>query len=224
MSRYPVNARNRAKSTEWSRFPPQCAKFGSVGSPRAGRVFEWTITQPIVRDDPWHHIDLLCIRALTLARAFAVAACSEGPRARRSRSLIILTARAGPIGLYSRHRLILLASHRMALIRERKNSSQIALEIEIFSNFAWLIPTLVPKHNSRFWVFCCRTCWSWWSIKFMKHLVEIKILRLAQKQVQFWGRRLSSILGFRSPNFAQRKIDTLGFGRRNIGKWNFDHW
>ena len=47
----------------------------------AGRVFEWAITQPIVRDDPWHHVDKLCICALTLARAFAAAACRAGPRA-----------------------------------------------------------------------------------------------------------------------------------------------
>ena len=31
------------------------------------------ILQPIVRDDPWHHIDQLCIRALTSAREFAAA-------------------------------------------------------------------------------------------------------------------------------------------------------
>ena len=54
------------------------------------------------------------------------------------------------MGLSSRRQLVLLASHRMELTRERKNPSQIAREIEIFSNFAWLVPTLVPKHNSRF--------------------------------------------------------------------------
>ena len=46
------------------------------------------------------------------------------------------------MGLSSRRRLILLASYR----RERKNSSRlsrIAREIEIFSIFAWLFPTLV---------------------------------------------------------------------------------
>ena len=48
----------------------------------------------------------------------------------------------------------------------------------------------------------------------MKYLVERKsqfpcgilFLHLAQKQVQIWGRRISSIVGFRSPNFAQRNI------------------
>ena len=34
----------------------------------------------------------------------------------------------------------------------------------------------------------------------------ILFLHLAQKQVQIWGRRISSIVGFRSPNFAQRNI------------------
>ena len=148
MSRYRVNARNRAESTERSRFPPPCADFCWVGSPRAGRVFQWAITQPIVRDDPWHHIDLLCIRALTSARAFAAATCRAGPRARRHRSLNILTARE-PMGLSSRRRSILLASHRMALTEERKNPILIAREIEISSIFAWLVPTMVPKHNSR---------------------------------------------------------------------------
>ena len=57
------------------------------------------------------------------------------------------------MGLCSRRRLLLLASHRMAPIRERKNPSRIAREIEIFSIFAWLVPTLVPKHNARFRAF-----------------------------------------------------------------------
>ena len=42
-----------------------------------------------------------------------------------------------PMGLSTRRRLILLASHRMALTRERKNSSQIAREIEIFNFRFW---------------------------------------------------------------------------------------
>ena len=144
-----MNARNPAESTEPSRFPspPARVEFCSVGSTRAGLVFEWAITQPIVRDDPWHHIHPLCIRALTSARAFAAATWCARPRARRRRSLNILTARE-PMSLSSRRRLILLASHRMALTRERKNPSQIAREIEIFTIFAWLVPTLVPKHNS----------------------------------------------------------------------------
>ena len=162
MSRYLVNARNRAESTEQSRFPPARVGFCSVGSRRAGRVFEWAITQPFVRDDPWHHNNQLWIRALTSGRAFAAATCRARPRARRRRSLNILTARE-PIGLSSRRWLILLASHRMALTRERKNSSRIAREIEIFSIFAWLVPTLVPKHNSRLRAFRRTICWSWWS-------------------------------------------------------------
>ena len=55
-------------------------------------------------------------------RRIAAATRSAGPRARRRRSLNILTARK-PMCLSSRHWLILLASHRMALTRERKNSS-----------------------------------------------------------------------------------------------------
>ena len=76
-------------------------------------------------------------------------------------------------------------------------------------------------------------------ITLMKHLVERKskfpcamlFLFLAQKQVQIWGRCFSSIVGSRSPNFAQRwilvywnrKNRHFEFGRRNIWKWNFDH-
>ena len=180
MSCYLVNARNRAGSTESSRFPPPRVEFCSVGSSRACSIFERAITLPIVRDDPWHHIDQLCIRALTSARAFAAATCRAGPRARRRRSLNILTARE-PMGLSSRRRLILLASHRMALTRERKNSSRIAREIEIFSNFAWLVPTLVPKHNSRFWVFRRTICWSWWSINIYETFGRKKII------VSFWN-------------------------------------
>ena len=80
-----------------------------------------------------------------------------------SRSLNILTVRE-PTGLSSRHRLILLASHRMVLTGERKNSIWIAREIEIFSIFAGRVPTLVPQHNSRIRVFLSTICWSLWSI------------------------------------------------------------
>ena len=112
-----------------------CVEFCSVCSPRAGRVFERAITQPIVCNNPWHHIDQLRIRARISARAFTAAKCCARPRARRRRSLNILTARE-PMGLSSRRRLILLASHRMVLTRERKNPSQIDREIEFFSIFA----------------------------------------------------------------------------------------
>ena len=134
-----------------------------------------------------------CIRALTLARAFATATCRAGPRAGSSRSLNILTERK-PMGLSSCSRLILLASHRMALTRERKNSSQIAREIDIFSIFAWLVPTLVPMHNSSFEFSAAQSVDPDDRLTFMKHLVEIKsqfpcrilFLRLAQKQVWIW--------------------------------------
>ena len=174
MSRYLVKARNRAESTEQSRFPPPRVDFCSVGSPRACRVFEWAIAQPIVRDDPWHHIDQLCIRALTSARAFAAATCRARPRARRRRSLNILTARE-PMGPSSRRRLILLASHCMALARERKKPSRIAREIEIFSIFAGWVPTLVPKHNSRFRIFRHTLCWSLYSINIYETFGRNKI-------------------------------------------------
>ena len=65
MSRYLVNARNLAESTEKSRFSPPLVEVCLIGPPRASRVFEWAITQPIVRCNPWHHIDQLCIHALS---------------------------------------------------------------------------------------------------------------------------------------------------------------
>ena len=89
-------------------------------------------------------------------------------------SLNILTARE-PMGLSSRVWLFLLASHRMALTKERKNPNRIAREIEIFSIFAWLVPTLVPKHNSRFRVFRRTICWSWWSINIYETFGRNKI-------------------------------------------------
>ena len=66
-------------------------------------------------------------------------------------------------------------------------------------------------------------------LTFMKCLVERKsqfpcrflFLCLAQKQVQIWGRCFSSILGFRSPNFAQR--NTLVYWNRinqHFGLWD----
>ena len=50
------------------------------------------------------------------------------------------------MGLSSRSRLILLASHRMVLTRERKNSSRIAREIEIFSIFAFFSIARETQH------------------------------------------------------------------------------
>ena len=119
---------------------------------------------------------------------------------------------------------------------QRTQESELNRSInQLLLNFAWLDPTLGPKHNSRFRVFSSKICWSQWSVEFLKYLVERKsqypcgmlLLHLSQKQAKIWGRCFSSIVGFRSPNLAQsetEKIYTLGFGRRNIGKWNFDHW
>ena len=168
--RYLVNTRIWAESTELSRFPPPRVEFCS---PRASRIFERAITQLIMRDDPWHHINQLCIRALTSAHAFAAATCCARPRACRHRSLNILKA-CEPMGFSSRRLLLLLASYCMALTRERKNPSRIARQIEIFSTwiFASLVPTLVPKHNSRFLVFRSTICWSW-CMMIDKHLLYI---------------------------------------------------
>ena len=139
MSRYLVNARNRAESAERSRFLPLRVEFCS-------------------------DISTSCAYALSLGRARSPPPhAARDPRAGRRKSLNILTA-GEPMGLSSRRQLLLLASHRMALTRECKIPIRIAREIEIFSIFASLVPTLVPKHNLRFRVFRSTIYWSWWLI------------------------------------------------------------
>ena len=106
----------------------------------------------------------------------------------RHMSLKMLTVQE-PMGLSWRCRLLVLASHRMALTRKRKNPSWITQETEIFSIFAWLVPTLVPswKHNSRFRVFCCTICWFFYWLTFVKHLVERKLQFLEGRNIGKWN-------------------------------------
>ena len=177
MSPYLVNAKNQAESTEQSRIPPPRnarVEFCSVGSPQADRVFEWDLKQPIVSDDPWHHIDQLCICALTSASVFAATTCWARQCVCSSKSLNILTAHE-PMGLSSCGRLLLLASHCMVLTREHKNPSWIAREIKIFSIFLWLVHTLILKHNLRFLAFRRTICWSWWLINIYETFGRKKI-------------------------------------------------
>ena len=214
-------------------FPLYTLRFALLIAARMSHsmIFEQAITQPIVLDDPWHHIDHLCISALTWARqrAFATATWCARLRARSTRSFNILTARE-PVGLSSRRQLILLASHRTALTRERKTSLRIAREIE--TRISQFLLGWSPRWSrSITWGFEFSAAQSFDlddRFTFMKHLVERKshfpcgmlYLRLAQKQVQIWGRRFSSILGFRSPNFAQR--NTLVYWNRinrHFGFW-----
>ena len=124
--------------TRWvllSRPPARRSCFALFSSEPSSNLLCATILES------WHQIDQLCICALTSARAFAAAAYCPRPRARRS---------AGPSSFWRRSSQLVslcaadcsyLASHRMALTRERKNPSQIAREIEIFSlaNFAWSV-------------------------------------------------------------------------------------
>ena len=165
-------------------------------------------------------------------------------RARSSRSVNNLTARA-PIGLSSRL-LFLLASHRMALTGKRKNPNWIAREIiDIFSIFAWLVPTLVPKQNSRFRVFCGIICWLWWSINIYEPLVQRK------SQVPLWnlvsapcsetGPKLRTsvfVTGNRwlstTKLCTEESISVLklwsrinwhfGIWKKKCRQWNFNHW
>ena len=243
-----MNARNRAESTEQSRFPPPCIEF-ALSVPRAQVAFSSESS-----------CNLLCatildIRSTSCAycshfgarvrRRHKLRACSSPPQAARDRARAAAgpsifwrhASQSLPIGPSSRRRLLLLASHRMALTRERKNPSRIAREIEIFSIFAWLVLTLVPKQNSRFWVFRRTISWTWWSIDIYeilgRNLVErisqfpcgMLFLRFAQKQDQIWGSRFSSIVGFRSLNFAQRWT-LVHWNRinRHFGFWEMKYW
>ena len=62
-------------------------------------------------------------------------------------------------------------------------------ESEFFSNLAWSVPTLVPKHNSKFRVFRRTICWLLWSINIYQTFGRKKVtvffwnvVLLAQKQ------------------------------------------
>ena len=67
-----------------------------------------------------------CICVFTSVLAFAAATCCVSPRVRSLRALNILRERE-PQGLSSRRRMLLLALLRMAVTREHKNPSRIAL-------------------------------------------------------------------------------------------------
>ena len=99
--------------------------------------------------EPSRNLDIIstrCAYTLSYRRARSPQPHAARDRARRCRSLNILTA-CELMGLSSRRQLLLLASHRVALpvTRKCKNS-----RFAQFSIFAWLVSTLVPKHNSRF--------------------------------------------------------------------------
>ena len=102
----PIEREKPSWITRTIRIPPPRVEFCSVSSMLSGCVSEWAITQPILRGDPWHHIDQLCIRALTLRRAFAgiaAATCCARQHTRCRWSLNILKVRK-PIGLSLRSR------------------------------------------------------------------------------------------------------------------------
>ena len=219
-----------------------------VSLPHAGCVFRVSHHATYVRDDPWHQTHPLNICALTSARAFAAATWCARPRARSSRSLNFLTARE-PTSLSSRRQLLLLASHRMALTRERnlKNLSRFAWEIKIFSIFARLVPTSVPKHNSRFWVFLSTICWTWWSIniyeifKFCWKKIAVSMWNLVSAPCSETGPNLRTWLfvdcwllitklwtEINISILKQNKLtlwvlgeEILGKGILTIGKWEF---
>ena len=144
-----MNAWNRAEPSQLLRFLPPFIDFCQVCSQRAGGVFEWAIAQLIVRDSPWYYVKQLCMCALALACILTAATCCVRQRASCSRSLNILKASMSMV-LSQSSRLLFLASHRMELTREHKIPSRFSREIHIFSTFAWSVPMLVPKHNSRF--------------------------------------------------------------------------
>ena len=199
-----VKERNQAESTELRDFPLHTLSFARsvpLAHRSAGRVFEWAITQPIVRDDPCHHINQLCIRAVTSARTFAAATCCARPRAPPQVTRHFDGARAnGSLIAPLRGSLLLLASHRMMLTRERKNLNWIAGRIEFFS-FCLVSPHRTGPHvGPKLSAAQSVDCFDRLMFFYMKHLVESKslfprgmFLHLAhwQKQVQIWERHFS---------------------------------
>ena len=94
------------------------------------------------------------------------------------------------------------------MTREHKNQSWIAQEIEIFSNFAWSIPTLVlkvssfPPHNLLIaMINYLYETFGWKKIAlFFRNVVSAPCSETDPNlRCHFW-----TIVGFRSPNFAQR--------------------
>ena len=178
MSRYPVNAWiwiawtiEIFPSILWvlhGQFPARRSRF------RVSHHATWcarrslTSYRPVVRT--WSHFDARFRRRKMLRET--ARAPPQVPNILRARE---------PMGLFSRRKLLLLASHRMALTRESKNASRIAREIEILSILALSVPTWFPKHNSRFRVFLCTICWSWWSINVYETFGRKKIA------VSFWN-------------------------------------
>ena len=135
-----------------------------------------------------------------------------------------------------------LASHRMTLTKECKNPSWIAREIELFS--IWLVLTLIPKHYSRFRVFCQTICWTSWLIYIYETFSRNKIA------VSSWNPFSAPCSdegsNLRTSHFVNcwLKITELctevyigitmvywnrinqrsGVWAKKYGKWNFDHW
>ena len=170
------------------------------------RVSHHAATQPIVCDD----------EIISTSCAYVLSLCCARLRAHRRRSLNILTARES-MGLSSRRRLLFLALHRMVLTRARKNPSWIAREVKISSICAFSVPTLVQKHILRIALFRRTICWSRWSISTYETSSRKKIAVSLWNVVSAPWRpcseigpnsslrmSLSLIVGFRSPNFAQR--------------------
>ena len=74
----------------------------------------------------------------------------------------------------------------------------IAREIEIFSIFAWLVPTLVPKYNSRFRVFRSTIVWLRWSINiyeaFCRNKIAVSLWNLVFAPCSETGPHLKTLL------------------------------
>ena len=127
-------------------FPPS-VEFWLVCPPRAGCVFKWAITQPVVCDDPWHLIDLLCIHALTLAHAFAADPYCVRPRARsRERELMDLSMRSCSYSLDIVWHWLEIARIQAKSL-EKSRFSQILLGWS--QRWSWMIPQVLSfqQHN-----------------------------------------------------------------------------
>ena len=118
---------------------------------------------------------VVCIRALSSARAFAAATCSARTRARSRRSLNIF------LGTQTMSPPVALISFTSYGTDQKTQESELNRSrnrdfLNLGQLWAWLVPRLIPKHNGRFRVFRRTICRSQWSINIYETFGRKKIV------------------------------------------------
>ena len=161
-------------------------------------------------------------------------------RARRHRSLDILTAREPVVFLFAP----LIALLSLSFMSYDADSGWLAkgriqaesLEKSRFLQVLLVCPHVGPEALLGFLSFR-KICWSRWSINIYEKLgrkttavsLPNDVSAPCCEGTKIWGHGFSLIICFRSPNFAQnisilnQMNRKLGLGRRNFSKWNVDH-